>query len=51
MILTNVAADDGEDAPNIAKVGHDRWAIAIRGEPFTDDEIRELREEYKGRAR
>jgi hypothetical protein len=48
MVTTNVTPSGGEETPSCVKFALEQWAIAIRGGPFTDKEIRELREEYYG---
>ena len=48
MVNTNVSPWNGEETPECVRIAPDRWAIAVRGGPFTDEEIRELREEYEG---
>jgi len=48
MVITNVSTKGCEESPYCAKVTPHRWVHAIRGAPFTGEEIRELREEYQG---
>lgn len=48
VVITNVTPLGGEETPACVKFAPERWAIAIRGGPFTSDEVEELREEYQG---
>ena len=51
LIITNVAPWNGQETPDCVRIAPDRWAIAVRGGPFTDEEIRKLREEHKADMR
>jgi hypothetical protein len=46
LVMTNVAPSKDEGTRYCARIGSDRWAHTIRGGPFTDEEIRKLREDY-----
>ena len=50
MVNTNVAPWNGAETPDCVRIAPHRWAIAVRGGPFTDEEIRKLREEYDAKG-
>lgn len=39
---------DVHEGPYMVQISPDLWAYAVRGGPFTDEEIRELKEERAG---
>ena len=46
-VVTNVGPRVGEsENPRAVRIAPDRWAYAIRGGPFTSEEIRKLREKH-----
>jgi hypothetical protein len=45
-ILPNLEEDEDEETPYQIKLSSDLWAHAIRGGPFTAEEIDELRNTY-----
>ena len=47
LVMTNVTPFGGQETPDCVKIALDRWAIAVWGGPFTEEEIRKLREEHK----
>ena len=47
VIVITINPDDLPEDPYLAKISSSEWAFAIRGGPFTSEEIRELRENYK----
>ncbi len=47
LVMTNVTPLGGEETPSCVKISPKCWAIAVRGGPFTEEEIRKFREEHK----
>jgi hypothetical protein len=45
-ILPNLEEEEDEETPYRVKVSSKLWAHAIRGGPFTDEEIQSLRQKY-----
>lgn len=51
MLVTNIHDRDEDchhEDPYMVKVSPDLWAYAIKGGPFTDNEIQRLKEKYQG---
>lgn len=47
-VITINPDEDAHEDPYSVEIFPDLWAYAIRGGPFTDEEIRELKEERAG---
>ena len=47
IVMTNVTPLGGEETPDCVKIAPECWAISVWGGPFTEEEIRKLREEHK----
>ena len=46
-VITINPDEDAHEGPYSVEIFPDLWATAIRGGPFTEEEIRQLREEEK----
>ena len=47
LVKTNVAPRSADETPHCVKIGHDRWAYALRGGQLTDDENRGLKQKHE----
>ncbi len=45
-IMPNLEEEEDQETPYCVKISADLWAHAIGGGPFTNEEIRRLRQEY-----